>query len=1162
MNNKPVSKKLLTIRQTAGILNVHPETLRRWDRQGRLKAVRLGTRQNWGDRKYRSEDIEALRNEKNGQNPLRSNEPKLTNHLGLVQLTERQKKIWQYLTDTNPKAADAYVGAIRVREDQFNPDRIAQSAHSLRELNLILVPKSASPQPKQDEYGHISRIKSYMKSQDLLGGLPEEVAGKVAKQWVDTYDWFCKVAHHGPIRDNKEFDHEVQILENIIESQIGPFYNSIEKLDQLLAKSRLTSADIVSLRTHIKKYAHYEYFFKNLSNPAWLDILSKEGYFATPPDLIRDDVGGIRYLAWVESEYLIKIADRKPNEICQLILKSKQTENTWVHCDFIETAIKMPSDVAIQLLPKIKKESWFNDHFMSRSADKGGDLMIKLVRDNKIDEACKLADLILDIKKVERLDNFGSKDMSKKSYEVKSCIDNWQFKQILEHKLPALVEADPIRAIILLRNLLEKAIRHVTCKNDYEDTESLHFKRPMIEDDEQNWSNEDVENLLITAIRKAIELVSNKKPTLLKQSVATLSHQEGTYSILLRIQLNAYAKNPRVFSNETLEALRNEKNLFDKKICYEYGQLLKITYAELPDEVQNLILDLIKKGPGEKITREYLEYWQTQKLDLIKDSLPKVWKQQYETLVKKYKVALSQRNSYTATWHGPTSPESEVNLLKKSSDEVIKLLIGWTPIKDFMASSPEGLGRVFEEIVVKNPVTYSKKFKEIFDAKVRAVYLYHLICGLKKAHKQGVTIDWTDILPTFDSITSTKIPFDYPRDEGIYETGWRGVRKSIVDFFEEIFKKGFEIPFKYRGQVWTILARLAEDSDPDIEHEKKYGGRNMNPVTLSINTVRGDAFHALIQYSLWVSRNTYPDESNTILPTEVKTVLEKHLDPEVDPTETTRSVYGYYYPTLYYLDKDWATANLDKIFRPFGDRLPLAAWRTYIGYASLWIPVVNFLKPLYEEAVNHLSKNDKTEETNNRLAEHLMISYWRGDISLEDKILNCFYKNAPETVRAHAVWFLWRSLEEAKLQKNSAEWKRVKLLWQQRLKEVNIPRSDEISGFADWLNCIPVDINELSELIKETIPHLTRGADVGYLISYLKSNIGVNIDLVTELLHNTVKENTEEIKYRIHDQDISYILTAAIQSESERARDFANKTINMFGERGNPSFKGILSKSK
>jgi len=46
----------LTIREAADLLNVHPETLRRWDRGGRLKPSRTPT----GHRRYRRADLEAL----------------------------------------------------------------------------------------------------------------------------------------------------------------------------------------------------------------------------------------------------------------------------------------------------------------------------------------------------------------------------------------------------------------------------------------------------------------------------------------------------------------------------------------------------------------------------------------------------------------------------------------------------------------------------------------------------------------------------------------------------------------------------------------------------------------------------------------------------------------------------------------------------------------------------------------------------------------------------------------------------------------------------------------------------------------------------------------------------------------------------------------------
>jgi len=54
--------KLLTIRQAAEILNVHVETLRRWDKSGKLKAIIVNER---GDRRYDPKDIELILKNKN-----------------------------------------------------------------------------------------------------------------------------------------------------------------------------------------------------------------------------------------------------------------------------------------------------------------------------------------------------------------------------------------------------------------------------------------------------------------------------------------------------------------------------------------------------------------------------------------------------------------------------------------------------------------------------------------------------------------------------------------------------------------------------------------------------------------------------------------------------------------------------------------------------------------------------------------------------------------------------------------------------------------------------------------------------------------------------------------------------------------------------------------
>lgn len=57
----PKKIKLLRISQVAEMLGVNPETLRRWDNSGQLKAVRMGSR---GDRRYKVNEVEKIINKR------------------------------------------------------------------------------------------------------------------------------------------------------------------------------------------------------------------------------------------------------------------------------------------------------------------------------------------------------------------------------------------------------------------------------------------------------------------------------------------------------------------------------------------------------------------------------------------------------------------------------------------------------------------------------------------------------------------------------------------------------------------------------------------------------------------------------------------------------------------------------------------------------------------------------------------------------------------------------------------------------------------------------------------------------------------------------------------------------------------------------------------
>jgi excisionase family DNA binding protein len=48
------TNEIITLKEACELLHCHPNTLRKWDNSGFLKAIRFGVR---GDRRYRKNDV-------------------------------------------------------------------------------------------------------------------------------------------------------------------------------------------------------------------------------------------------------------------------------------------------------------------------------------------------------------------------------------------------------------------------------------------------------------------------------------------------------------------------------------------------------------------------------------------------------------------------------------------------------------------------------------------------------------------------------------------------------------------------------------------------------------------------------------------------------------------------------------------------------------------------------------------------------------------------------------------------------------------------------------------------------------------------------------------------------------------------------------------------
>ena len=297
---------------------------------------------------------------------------------------------------------------------------------------------------------------------------------------------------------------------------------------------------------------------------------------------------------------------------------------------------------------------------------------------------------------------------------------------------------------------------------------------------------------------------------------------------------------------------------------------------------------------------------------------------------------------------------------------------------------------------------------------------------------------------------------DYPD----LDRGWVWTRKTIADLLVvALGAADTGIPIGFHQLVWAVLKPLTDDPDPGPETASS------DPATASLNTVRGQAMHALVQFGLWLRRASEDPEAQSamrLLP-KVIAVLDSHLDPEHDRSATIRSVYGCRFPWLLVIDEAWVAGSVSRVFpsEPEWEALRYAAWDAYVVFLRRpYDRLLDVLLEEYSREVDRLAEpalGTQRYDPRQRLAEHVLTFYWRGKISLteEDSLVNRFFATSPAVLRAHAIRFVGHSLRSTEEELEPTLVERLTKLWERRLAVAQAAGSresfvDEIAEFGWW----------------------------------------------------------------------------------------------------------------
>jgi len=1008
--------------------------------------------------------------------------------------------------------------------------------------------------------------------QRILRSLEIPENDEVAKAWFELAENLHRLAHRRALEPPRSLE-EVQrfwekfqdLLDTVLTKIESKFLIYFSVLDQLLV-GQPTEENIKRLRNEIpNNFVTRRYFFDRLENPELVEKLRDQGFFKKPPHPIREK-GSISFPRWPEAKYLARMAKHKPELIARIILEMEDTENVAVLEDLVDAALSMPPDISAQLAEKAKKWAEVPYFFLPK---KIGELMAHWAKGRKIQETINLARTLLDVLPGEREPDI-EKPFSLPP-KPRARFDAWLYEQILQNYYPEFVKAVGLPALELLCDLLEKAIRLSRRKKEDDDSEDFScIWRPAIEDHPQNLGHT-VKDALVSAVRDATELLVKSGQASVEEVIETLDQRK--WKVFRRITLHIL----RLFSEQAqalIVACLTDRDLFeDVGAQHEYALLLRENFPRLPEEGKQKILEWIEEGPRQP--DQPREQWQLRRLTWIGlENLPANWQKRYRELVAKYGEPEHQEFPvYFTSWIGPTSPKTEQELKAMSVEEIVEFLRNWKPpARALFGPSPEGLGRVLQEVVADDPQRFAKgaeKFKTLDPTYVRA-----LISGLEVALKKQKNFEWSPVLKLCRWVVEQ--PREIPgRKAEIMEADpdWGWTRKAIAHLFLTAFDgdKG-KVSFEAREEIWDILKPLTDDPDPTPKDEERYRGSTMDPATLSINTVRGTAMHAVIQYALWVRRHLekQPDATERLsrgfdeMP-EVREVLEAHLDINRDPSLAIRSVYGQWFPWLVLLDQNWAEKWKAQIFPLDAESEAYfdAAWNTYIIFCQPYDNVFQILRDVYAHAVARISQHEDRfrylAHPDVRLAEHLMVFYWRGKVDLKDPLFVSFWEKASDSLRAHAIEFIGRSLKYTDEPIPNEIIEQLQKLWSERFSQAKrypAKHEREVAVFGWWFVSGKFDIDWSVTMLLKALKLVPKTEPADMVIERL-SEIAETYPLKSgECLRRIAEEDKEGWLLYTNEETIRKVLQFGLANPNARRR--AEELINYLGSRGFHNYRDLL----
>lgn len=816
--------------------------------------------------------------------------------------------------------------------------------------------------------------------------------------------------------------------------------------------SSLSSEDVDELLGLLEALdVNYRFFFANLSSSSWTVFLEQRGFFrqAVPTE---EHEGRVLAPEWPELRYLERVASQAPEDAARVALKISRDrpENPMVHDALLGVAQalfavdgKRAKKLLHEELEWIKEQTYLHYLLPEKLLEAG----IAAAESNCFGAAVRVTRALLAL---EVSDDVG-KMLSEDNW---TRMDQWTFHEILrklvEDLLPRLHRPSQLRFLIVLVDLLDLLVgrEFEAGARDLVD-DVFEMWRPAIEDHPQNDPN-DLGSWIIEAIRDAAEHLEVEHG----QTVLTLLEERGSPT-LERIALFLREADPELDPDGTVALMISPDALRNITLRHELFQLLKSRFGVIGDTAQSAYFEFVDELSDPQEKQLYL--WP------VEEYLPPRWAEVYANLEEEF-GALQHPDFPTyheAVWVGPTSPYSTDEMLQMSPEELVSTLNQWEYKAEWRQPEPEGLARELADMVAKNPGVISAQVLA-FEALEQPTYVRGIVQGLDEAVKAGQQIAWAPVLHLCEWVV------EQPRGEGpegsgleSFDATWGLARKQIARLMQHgtQLRSEEQIPFKHRDKVLAMLSELVADPNP-TEEEEKSRSEYLDPSTIAINTTRGVALNALLSYAMWVAHHNRQETQSwdNFGLADVRDILDDRLASDSSPA--VRSVFGKWFPYLYWLDENWTRASVGMILPQGEDDKTIwhGTWDAYLAFCTtLYLELPDVLRESYDRAVQGIGTEPcglkRLCDVDKKLGGQLVTFYRAGALERDDPLFLGFFEQASSKLRYGVMVNAVRQLQEIPADRREAAAARLQDLWEWRrgvAANEKVVEYHELSAFSWW----------------------------------------------------------------------------------------------------------------